>query len=255
MPSPAPSDLPRPAVRRLLSLVIAFHLLAVFLPPLAFQARGPLGSSPSVQTLSQPVRGYGEFLYLNRGYAFFAPDAGPSHLIQAAIADGEGNRVEQMIPDLRRHRPRLLYHRHFMLAEFLQDAYRPPLPSDAERLAESEPAEYRAWRSGRMRYEQIRGSIVDHLAATHPDHEVAIRRIEHAIPNFLEFNDDPTPLDDERFYNVLLDRPLEELPVSPEIDSPGSANPSPGSANPSPPATAPTGFPRDDGPFAPPESR
>ena len=131
-----------------------------------------------------------------------------------------------MIPDLQRHWPRLLYHRHFMLAEYLQDAYRPPLPADAESLAESEPAEYRAWRAGRSRYERIRSSIVDHLAVTHPDHEVAIRRIEHAIPTFLDFNDDPTPLDDERFYNVLLDRPLEELPVSPEMNSSPQIDPS-----------------------------
>ncbi len=216
MTAPAPNASPRPVMRRVISLLVILHLLAVFVPPLAFQASGPLGSSPSVQTLSAPVRGYGEFLYLNRGYAFFAPDAGPSHLIQAAITGADGNRVEQMYPDLNRHWPRLLYHRHFMLAEFLQDAYQPPLPAEADILADAEPEEYAFWRSARLRYEQIRQSMIDHLAAVHPDHEVAIRRIEHAIPSFIEFNEDRIPLDDERFYNVLLDRPVEELPGVPE---------------------------------------
>ena len=208
-------DRPRPAIRWAINLLVVFHLLAVFLPPLAFQARGPLGSSPSVQTLSSAVRGYGEFLYLNRGYAFFAPDAGPSHLIQAAISDEDGNRAEQMFPDRRRHWPRLLYHRHFMLAEFLHDAYQPPLPADAETLAEAEPEEYNAWRLARTRYEQIRQSMVDHLASVHPDQEVAIRRIEHGIPSFIDFNRETVPLDDERYYRVLLDRPIEELPTAP----------------------------------------
>ena len=200
--------------RGLLSLAILFHLAAVAFPPLAFQARGPLGGSPSVQAFLTPVRGYGEFLYLNRGYAFFAPDAGPSHLIQVALTDDAGNVEERMYPDLGRDWPRLLYHRHFMLAEFLQDAYQPPLPPPS--YAEEDPEAYEQWGRVRARYEAIRGSITNHLADRHPDHQVAIRRIEHLIPTFVEFNAAPTRLDDERFYSVLLDRALEEIPAAPD---------------------------------------
>jgi len=228
----------RSAWRLGLSVLLVFHLVALFAPPLAFQARGPVGRSPAVESLVAPVRRYGEFLYLNRGYAFFAPDPGPSHLIQAAITDPSGERIERMYPDLDRQWPRLLYHRHFMLAEFLNDAHRPPGPP--EELAEIDRGEYESWRLGRSRYEHLRRSIVEHLQRKHPGHEVAIRRIEHALPGFIEFNADNIRLDDERLYNVLLDQPLEaaegEQAAGRRDDSLPSASPE---AIPTPPEPTP----------------
>src|SRR6056297_2251607 len=98
----------QPRMRQWVSVLLIGHLIAVFIAPLSFQTRSSRGSSPSVDLIAGPVRGYGEFLYLNRGYAFFAPDPGPSHLIQAAIVDPEGRMVEQMYPDLDQQWPRLL---------------------------------------------------------------------------------------------------------------------------------------------------
>lgn len=217
----------RPRFRRLvrlgLSVLIVGHLLAVFLPPLAFQTRGPLGSSPSVETLLAPLRGYGQFLYIDRGYAFFAPDPGPSHLIGVAISDGSGEPREHMFPDLERQWPRLLYHRHFMLSEFLHEIHQPPGPPPE--LEEASPEEAEAWARARARFRRVHDSMVEHLEYKHPGKQVAIRRIEHAIPNFLEYMEDPIPLDDPRLYNVLLDRPRrpegppgDELPGGPPTD-------------------------------------
>ncbi len=184
------------------------HLWAVASPPLAFQTRGPLGGSPSVATLAAPVRGYGEFLYLNRGYAFFAPDPGPSHLIQAAYTDTTGKVDEELFPDRTRQWPRLLYHRHFMLTEFLHEIYQPPGPPPQLREVDANAA--RAWSAARGRYESVRQSYVNHLKSIHGEsRDVAIRRIEHRIPSFVELMARPTPLSDPSLYGVLADVPIE----------------------------------------------
>ena len=214
--TPAPVGKLKPAYRIGISVAIGFHLLATFGPPLAFQTRGALGNSPSVETLLAPVRGYGQFLYIDRGYAFFAPDPGPSHLFQAAITDSTGETVEQMYPDLDRQWPRLLYHRHFMLAEFLNEIYQPPGPPP--QLQQIDRQGYAAWKQLRARYERVRQSFVEHLETRYPDHEVAIRRLEHAIPGFAEFLAESIQLDDPRLYRVLLDRPVPLPPREGEIE-------------------------------------
>ena len=181
------------------------HLLAVSIPPLAFQANGPLGLSPAVETALGPVEGYSQFMYLDRGYAFFAPDPGPSHLIQAGLTDGSGNLTEQMYPDLEQQWPRLLYHRHFMLAEYLNDAHQPPGPP-AE-LIEADAEAATNWRNARARYEHLRMSMTKHLEHANPGSTAAIRRIEHLIPDLLEYREEPIALTDQRLYEVLLDKP------------------------------------------------
>lgn len=211
--------------RLALSLLICLHLLAVFLPPLSFQTRGPLGQSPSVSSALRPLEGYGEFLYINRGYAFFAPDPGPSHLIQAAITDSQGNRTEVMIPDRKVHWPRLLYHRHFMLTEFLYEIYEPALSPAA--VAALEPQEAELWRQSRSRYEHFRQSLVQHLEFANPNSEVAIRRIEHLIPDLVEFQRQPVNLTDPESYRVLLDQPIDfaQPPMPGEVEQLPEATP------------------------------
>lgn len=218
----------RRSLRWLGSFVIAVHLAAVMLPPLSFQSRGPLGISPAVETAIAPLEGYGQFLYIDRGYAFFAPDPGPSHLIQAAITDQKGNRVEKMIPDLNDQWPRLLYHRHFMLSEYLHSIYQQPGPP--EELIQVDRQEAELWRQMRLRYERVRQSIVKHLNEAHPGDQVAIRRVEHLIPDLSIYLEQPIALDDPQLYRVLLDQPIntgslaEPVPVpdgqpKPEADS------------------------------------
>ena len=193
--------------RFIVSLLLLLHLLALFLPPLSFQSRGPLGQSPSVASLLRPLEGYGQFLYMNRGYAFFAPDPGPSHLIQVAITDEAGNRQEVMYPDRTQQRPRLMYHRHFMLTEFLFEIYQPPPPSVEIAALDASEAEY--WQRSRARYEYFRRSLVQHLESVHPGREIAIRRIEHLIPDLLSFRERPISLTVEDSYRVMLDQPIE----------------------------------------------
>lgn len=190
------------------SVLIIGHLLAILMPPLSFQARGRHGLSPSIATVLGFVERYSQFIYADRGYAFFAPDPGPSHLIQAAITGHNESRVELMYPDLQRQWPRLMYHRHFMLAEFLHEIYHPPGPPQF--LIEGDPQEAQRWAQSRARYEHIRQSMVEHLRREHRGKDVSIRRIEHVIPDVVEFQREPIELTDPRLYQVLLDRPLDE---------------------------------------------
>ena len=195
-------------VRLLFSILIIGHLLALILPPLSVQTRGPVGQSPSVSTVLAGVEPYSQLLYIDRGYAFFAPDPGPSHLIQVAITNPDGQRIERRYPDLDQQWPRLLYHRHFMLSEFLQEIYHPPGPP--EELQKANPQEARYWSLSRSRYERIRQSMIDHLRHEYPGDDVAIARIEHLLPNLLDYQQEPVELTDERLYRVLLDQPIRE---------------------------------------------
>ena len=218
-------QLPSRRLRLAISVLVVAHLSAVFLPPLAFQTSGPLGLSPSVATALAPVEPYTEFTYLNRGYAFFAPDPGPSHLIQAGITDPAGELNESLYPDLERQWPRLLYHRNFMLAEFLNEIHQPPGPPPT--LDESDPQAAESWRRGRSRYETVRRSMTRHLQSRYPDSGVAIRRIEHRIPDVISFRRDAIDLTDPRLYQVLLDQPVQLDPAETAPAGDPEAVPSP----------------------------
>lgn len=95
------------------SLLLAFHVFAVFISP---------GAMPPVSPLLQDgyrlVLPYNEALFLNHGYHYFAPDPGASTIISYEIPRPEDAPIVGRIPDTA-IRPRLLYHRYFMLAENL----------------------------------------------------------------------------------------------------------------------------------------
>ncbi|MEO1615681.1 MAG: hypothetical protein AAFV88_07540 [Planctomycetota bacterium] len=215
-----------------LSILLAYHFLAVLLPPMAFQTSGPGGRSPLLSLLIQPFQGYGQFLYLDRGYAFFAPDPGPSHLIQVAVETSDGKLKESLSPNIDEQWPRLLYHRHFMLAEYLNEVYAPPGPPND--LFEADPIAARLWDQQRGRYEHVRQSYVDHLSHVHDGQPAVIRRIEHAIPLLSEYLAEPIELNDPRLYFVLMDQPVISDEIAPAVNSevipaPGSQGNTPGS--------------------------
>lgn len=108
-------------------------------------------------------RPYLEVLYLNHGYHFFAPEPGPSHLVRYELRFEDG-RVEQgLFPDRHRHRPRLLYHRHFMLSEFLNN-----LAIDESR------AEL---------FNAVTKSYADHLRHSHGATEATLHLRRHYLPS------------------------------------------------------------------------
>ncbi|MCO8120846.1 hypothetical protein NHH03_03790 [Stieleria sp. TO1_6] len=211
----------------IISGLILFHLFAVVLPPLAFQTTNASGRSPLVGNLLRPFEGYAQFMHMDRGYAFFAPDPGPSRLIQAARTAADGSVTEQMYPDRDDQWPRLLYHRHFMLSEYLSQIYWPPGPPVD--LFEIDPVEAQRWQQGRGLYEYVRQSMIDHLKTENEGREVAIRRLEHVLMTREDFLAEPIPLDDPRLYNVLVDQPLFSDAIAPAEDT--EIIPSPGVQN------------------------
>ena len=154
-------------------------------------------------------------MYLDRGYAFFAPDPGPSHLIEGRDHRALRRTDRDVIPDLQQQRPRLNYHRHFMLSEFLTEIYQPPGPPP--NLEQTDPLLAAEWGRLRLRYEHVRQSIVDHLRHQNNNKVVQIRRVEHLIPDFIEFEQAKIALNDPRLYVVLSDAPVtaEGLPIEP----------------------------------------
>ncbi len=185
------------------SALLIGHLWAVVGRPLEFATQGPFGTSPSASAFFAPVRGYSQFAYLDHGYAFFAPDPGPSHFYQASISDGEGERTEVKFPDLEVQWPRLKYHRHFMLAEFFNDVHHPPGGPPAELGTDTIASAQ--WLRERQRFEDVRDSMLNHLRKANPRTQVAIRRVEHRQPGLPEFFQGNIGTRDPRLMRILFD--------------------------------------------------
>lgn len=139
----ASSGLPwHPAWRWLASALIVLHLLAVFVAPwdLSTEPALPPGYVPPRDNSGRPMppppmdsdvwqkpvvpralrRFFNHYLnlaYLNHGYQFFAPDPAGTHVIDYQVTRSDGSVTKGRFPDLKEQWPRLLYHRHMMLAE------------------------------------------------------------------------------------------------------------------------------------------
>lgn len=101
--------------RRVVSIVIALHVMCVFIAPLAVvEPRSDL----AFQT-HRFLAPWTQLLYMDHGYRFFAPEPGPSHILEYTVGFDDGKTATFRFPDPQRHWPRLLYHRWFMLSESL----------------------------------------------------------------------------------------------------------------------------------------
>jgi hypothetical protein len=91
--------------------------------PISVSPQMNRGDSVIGAELKKVYRPYITALYLDHSYKFFAPNPGDSHLLRYDLyfADGTSRvgRDDQILPDRHGHWPRLLYHRHFMLTEFI----------------------------------------------------------------------------------------------------------------------------------------
>jgi hypothetical protein len=216
----------RPWWRWLISGLLAFHVAAVFLPPFAFSTRTRYGTSDLAEWIIPVFRPYVEAAYLDHGYAFFAPNPDASHLVNYKVDYDDGRpSVEGTFPDLATERPRLLYHRHFMLSEHLQSS---ALSASIASGPEPEPRELddvqlSAWKQDYVRrnrereaalarnrklYEACWDSYERHLRHVHGGDSVSMVRIEHRPPYPFEVQILKYRLDDERLYRELEKDPL-----------------------------------------------
>lgn len=183
------------------------HVLAIFAPPFAFSTSGmrPTEGSPIAMGLISIFKPYADFTFLNHGYAFFAPDPGPSHLVRAHLEFDDGRPGKDItFPNLNDEWPRLLYHRHFMLSESLNTRFVPPsLPLDVPQ----DSPQYRSWRHARDVYDAMWQSFERHLAKAHGASSAVLTRIEHRqpIPDEFERTKDRMLIDDPRLYVDMLE--------------------------------------------------
>lgn len=170
---PVPALLPWSTKAKLIaSALVVFHLGAVFLAPMWF-ASGQ--QSPVIAPLMAWYRPYINAMFLNHGYAFFAPNPGPTHLMRYELTFDNGRAKESAVfPNLAEEWPRLLYHRHFMLSETLYTYSNfPPLSEDA-------PPEVKAEHAARQQqYELLKKSFSNHAAAVNHAVGADVHRIEH----------------------------------------------------------------------------
>lgn len=96
------------------SIFIAFHVVAIFVAPASVPPTSPL--LDSTWSVCSP---YLHATNLNNGYHFFAPEPGVCTLVEFVGKTEDGQLKHGVMPDKQRMRPRLLYHRYFMLTEFL----------------------------------------------------------------------------------------------------------------------------------------
>ncbi|GIW99427.1 MAG: hypothetical protein KatS3mg111_2760 [Pirellulaceae bacterium] len=241
------SSLMAPRLRVFLSLAVMAHLIAVVAEPLRFFTRSPRGVSPVANAAREWLAPYVEFAYLSHGYFFFAPEPGPSHLIDFHLVFEDGEAAVVRYPDRHAQWPRLLYHRHFMLTENLNQLWVPPWqevsPPPAAEILDS-------WKRDRQRYELVRDSLARHVAWKFDADVVAVERIEHILPSDGQVFQERMALQDKRLYVVLPDAwepPVLDMPAADDMAAIGSPPPGWLPERPSPLRHAAGGEPIDVG--------
>ena len=113
-PAAAPPSRARRAGWAAAHLLLGWHVVALTAGPATMAP-----ASPVQRNVAAVFAPYLAALYLGHGYQYFAPDPGPSTLLEYAGTTADGAPLVGRLPDLAAQRPRLLYHRHFMLTERL----------------------------------------------------------------------------------------------------------------------------------------
>ena len=200
---------PKPTVsislklKGLLSLLLVMHLAAVVIPPFTFATRSGYESSPLANVGMSIVQPYANALFLNHGYFFFAPSPGPSHLVEYDVEFTNGEKQTFRFPDRQTQRPRLFYHRHLMLAEWLHANY------PAASVPDWVPKEEQQFQQDS--YQRVVESLRQHLQQLHGSKRVTLRRLEHQLIAPEDYLQGQRDLNAPHLY--------QQLPVTPATES------------------------------------
>jgi|694.fasta_scaffold44703_3 hypothetical protein len=194
-------------LRRVLLVFVAAHLLAVLAEPLVFFSRSDFQTAPEFTHLRRLLSPYAEWMYLDHGYFFFAPNPGPNHLVGArsmtanleGIDPSQTKMPEVLFPDRRKQWPRLLYHRYFMLSEFYNNSF---APTELHPMDQSDPVFFQRWKEDRAFYESLQQSIQRSLKVSGE-----LVRLERPLPTAQEVLEQGVRLDDSRRLIELSDSP------------------------------------------------
>lgn len=177
-PDAAPSTSWPRGFRQVVSLLLAVHLIALFVGPCASPPPSSLWAREAERLLDPYLRA--TFLK-DHGYRFFAPNPGPSHLVRYELLNAQDEKTgEGRFPSLDEHWPRLLYHRHFMISESLYNAANIPGEPPGPEAPYGVRAQYA--RAADLRNTYL-DSIARYIARQNPEaHKVRIVMVQHAIP-------------------------------------------------------------------------
>jgi len=208
-----------------IGLLTAFlvHFLGVLSEPLRFFSRSEVRTGPEFAWLGETMKPYSQWLYINHGYFFFAPNPGPGHLIQCSFAPPDGvvpteePSRKQMLPDRNEHWPRLLYHRYLMLSEFYTNRFAPRQVTE-ELKKDTEFME--RWSLDKELYDQIQKSMVASLNHSRGEDLIELRRIERSLPDSQQVLREGWTLNDPRLTSVLSETMVEGKIVPPILELP-----------------------------------
>lgn len=238
------------------SILVGLHLLAVVAEPLRFFSQSDFQAGPEFVALRRWLAPYVDWMSLDHGYFFFAPNPGPSHLVAvdtgslpsldrsppsalrpsalspsalspSALREGSPagvdlDRFSYVFPDRKRQWPRLLYHRYFMLSEFYNNSFAPDrlLPED---MVDGEFVD--RWKRDRGRYERLGASMGRSLAKELGANGVVLHRLERILPSPNQVMKEGWRLDDPRGLIQLDEGPVPVAPSQPSLPSTIAAPP------------------------------
>ena len=211
------------SIQYLLLIAFLFHFLGVLSEPLRFFSRSEVQTAPEFAFLSGMMKPYSQFLYMNHGYFFFAPNPGPGHLIQctpspssAVDSTSDSSSKNFYLPDRKAHWPRLLYHRYFMLSEFYTSRYAPKqVTEELKKDLEFMPR----WAFDKELYDQIRTSIVNSLKHSRGHESIELRRVERLLPDSQQVLKEGWSLNDPRLTEILPETMIETALPAPAKES------------------------------------
>lgn len=180
-----------PALKIGISCALVFYLAVLVIGPLS----NPVGSEHLTRPIARKVSPIHRALYLGHGYRFFAPDPGPSHLVEFEITKNDGTVVTGRFPDrddADSAFPRLQYHRWFMLSETIWTEHS-MTPIEADFRAQQKRLERIATEKQIAGHHEIASRIRRDLAGQKKDYEKARRRIDDLVEsvarNLLEMHE------------------------------------------------------------------
>ncbi len=207
----APSRVCPSWLAKIIVIFVFAHLAAVLSEPLVFFSRTEVGTTaPEFSFLRRTLSPYVEWFYLDHGYFFFAPNPGPSHLVECTPKSADTETLPFIFPDRRTHYPRLLYHRYFMLAEFYNNRFAPPELSKEESLDDELVMR---WKMDRGQYVSLRDSMVRSLSKSLQCDSVTLRRLERDLPSLKQILDDRLSLHDPKFLTKLPESQVDLQPL------------------------------------------
>jgi len=168
------------------SLLIVWHLAAVLIGPLSVPQS--IHGSAAIPAFLP----YHRIFNVGHAYKFFAPDPGPSHLIEYDLVRSDGSHITGKLPDRNVHWPRLLYHRHFMLTEFVGN-----MPPDM--TVDLAGREWEQLPISTMQRTRVNG-YAQHLLHKHDAVRATLTLVQHGMPSMEQIVQERAPLSDERSY-------------------------------------------------------